>query len=146
MFHHSFEHLEDPDGTLREAHRLLKDNGYMLIRIPVINFAWEKYGVNWVQLDPPRHLFLYTERAFCSLAEKSGFEVEKIIYDSTAFQFWGSEQYLQNIPLNHPTSHLNNDGGTVFSQDQMDKWQSEAEVLNLRGRGDQACFYLRKAV
>jgi SAM-dependent methyltransferase len=144
MLHHSFEHLHDPRGSLREIHRLLPPGKFALIRMPVVNIAWQEYGVDWVQLDPPRHLFLYTERAFRDLAGELGFSVEKVVYDSTAFQFWGSEQYRRNIPLNYPRSHNDPTVGTLFSPVEMVAWIARSEFLNEQGKGDQACFYLRK--
>jgi SAM-dependent methyltransferase len=144
MLHHSFEHLPEPLESLRQIHRLMNKNSYCLIRIPVVNHAWEKYGVNWVQLDPPRHLFLYSERSFRSLAEKAGFLVEKVVYDSNAFQFWGSEQYSRDIPLNDPRSHNYPNEGIVFTTAQMEEWEQQAVSLNIQNNGDQACFYLRK--
>jgi SAM-dependent methyltransferase len=146
MLHHSFEHLPGPLDALKEIHRLLGDGKYCLLRVPVVNYAWEKYGVNWVQLDPPRHLFLYTEKSMRLLAGQAGFEVEEVVYDSGAFQFWGSEQYLQDIPLNDPRTYNSGDiSKTIFTPAQIEEWQREAEELNTRGRGDQACFYLRKS-
>lgn len=145
MLHHSFEHLPNPQETLRELYRLLARGKFCLIRIPLINFAWEKYGVNWVQLDPPRHLFLYTEKSFRLLAEQAGFTVEKIIYDSEAFQFWGSEQYLRDIPLNDARAFQGVIEESLFTAAQMTEWQRQAEQLNAAGKGDQACFYLKKS-
>jgi SAM-dependent methyltransferase len=143
MLHHSFEHLPDPDGILKEIRRLLAPEKYALIRIPVVNSAWETFGVNWVQLDPPRHLFLYTEKSFRMLCERADLKVERVIYDSSAFQFWGSKQYELDIALTDPRSHNDPDKGCVFSSDQMLGWDVEAETLNREGLGDQACFYLR---
>lgn len=144
MLHHSFEHVIDPQETLGQIHRLLADNRFCLIRMPVAGFTWEKYGVNWVQMDPPRHLYLYTERSFRRLAETSGFVVEKVVYDSTAFQFWGSEKYLRDMPLINQGSSNGFELSDIFSGDQLNEWQRQAEALNARGMGDQACFYLRK--
>jgi len=144
MLHHSFEHLPDPQSTLTEITRLLADDGTCLIRIPLVSYAWEKYGVNWVQLDPPRHLFLFTERSFRQLAGDSGFEVVTVVYDSTAFQFSASEQYLMDIPMNDPRSFAGASETSIFTQQQIDDWEAEATRLNSEGRGDQACFYLRK--
>ncbi len=141
---HSFEHLPNPFESLIEIRRLLAKDKFALIRLPIVNFAWEKYGTNWVQLDAPRHLFLYTEKSFRSLAEKAGFTVEKVIYDSTAFQFWGSEQYLQNISLNDERTFKDDVSKSIFTQEQMDSWQKQAEELNAQNKGDQAAFYLRK--
>lgn len=145
MLHHSFEHLEDPLDSLLQIRRLLGNKGVSLVRIPVINFAWEQYGVNWVQMDPPRHLFLYTESGFRSLAQKAGLKVEHVTYDSGAFQFWGSEQYVQDVPLIDDRSYWKNPATTIFSPKQIRDWQKQAEELNALGKGDMACFYLRAA-
>ncbi len=145
MLHHSFEHLPDPHAAMAELARILAPNGTCLIRIPLVNLAWERYGINWVQMDPPRHLFLYTERSFAQLAERNGFKVEKVVYDSEGFQFFGSEQYLQDIPLNDPRAYHGIISESIFSDTQLAEWEKEAIELNENGRGDQACFYLKKA-
>lgn len=144
MLHHSFEHLPEPLETLREIYKLLGKDGFCLVRIPVVNFAWEKYGVNWVQLDPPRHLFLYTEKSFRFLAGKAGFSVEKIIYDSEEFQFWASEYYAKNIAMNGENWFNGNFDESIFDEQQFLEWKTEAVKLNNENKGDQACFYLRK--
>lgn len=146
MLHHSFEHLPDSRAALHEIHRILETSGTCMLRIPVKNFAWEKYGVSWVQMDPPRHLYLYTENAIKKLARENDFTVEKVVYDSDNFQFWGSEQYINEIPLYDPRSYLSHldISKSIFTEEQMNDWQREAEKLNASGRGDQACFYLRK--
>lgn len=143
MLHHSFEHLPDPNETLSEIRRLLSPGGYCLIRIPVVNFAWEKYGVNWVQMDPPRHLFLYTEEALRSLVTAAGFEVVKVQYDSTSFQFWGSEQYRLDIPLFGEKESNGFAPIERFTAAQLRSWDAEAAALNTTGGGDAACFYIR---
>ena len=144
MLHHSFEHLPNPLESLREIRDLLPGGKFCLIRIPLASFAWQKYGVNWVQLDPPRHLFLFTEKSFRALAEKAGFLVEKVIYDSESFQFFGSEQYLRDIPMNDKRTFRSNIAESIFTTEQLREWEREAEVLNIENKGDQACFYLRK--
>lgn len=144
MLHHSFEHFPAPLESLREIHRLLPENKFCLIRIPLVNFAWEKYGVNWFQLDAPRHLFLYTEKSFRKLAEKAGFEVAKVVYDSEVAQFFISEQYAQNIPMSDERAFDGDFSKSFFTSEQMENWERETEKLNKENRGDQACFYLKK--
>lgn len=141
---HSFEHLPDPKAALRDAFRLLRPGGHLLIAMPVINFAWEKYGTDWVQLDAPRHLYLFTERAFVDLADDAGYSAASVRYESTAFQFWGSEMYRQDIQLIpegapgviHPPD--------IFTEAQMAEWEREAARLNAEGRGDTATFILKR--
>lgn len=142
ILQHSFEHLPNPLDSLRCIRGLLARDGYAMICIPLANFAWEKYGVNWVQLDAPRHLYIFTEKSFRMLADKAGMEIVKLSYNSTSFQFWGSEQYSMDIPLAvnggadfHP--------GFNFGSAQMKEWEREAEELNAAGRGDAATFYLK---
>ena len=143
LLNHSFEHLPNPLESLIEIRRLLAKDKFALIRLPIANFAWEKYGTNWVQLDAPRHLFLYTEKSFRILAEKAGLKVEKVVYDSTAFQFWGSEQYLQNIPLKDARTFKDDVSKSIFTPAEMDEWKKQSEELNAQNKGDQASFYLR---
>lgn len=144
LANHSLEHASDPVATLREIHRLLKPGRYAIIRMPVVSYAWRKYGTNWAQLDAPRHLFLFTADTFSNLAARVGFEVKEIRYDSTSFQFWGSEQYVRNVPLLDESSYFVNPEKSSFTATQIASYSAEAAVLNARGEGDQAVFYLRK--
>src|SRR6185312_6539918 len=87
MLNHSFEHMAEPLYVLKEIYRLLKRDRVALIRIPVVpSYAWRTYGVNWVQLDAPRHLFLHSVSSMKFLSEKAGFETQEIVYDSSDFQ------------------------------------------------------------
>ena len=144
LANHSLEHVPDVRAALRDIHRLLKPGHYAVVRIPVVARAWREYGVNWVQLDAPRHLFLYPARTFQSLAEEAGFAVDEVAYDSTAFQFWGSEQYARDIPLADERSFFVNPSDSVFKAEELAAFDARAAELNRGGEGDQAVFYLRK--
>jgi 2-polyprenyl-3-methyl-5-hydroxy-6-metoxy-1,4-benzoquinol methylase len=143
--HHSFEHTPNPFEVFENLYRILKPDRFALIRIPVADsFAWKKYGVNWVQLDAPRHLFLHTSKSMELVANRTGFKIVDVTYDSTEFQFWGSEQYLRDIPLNSDISYNVNPQKSIFTKDKIDTYRKEAKMLNLNKQGDQACFYLYK--
>lgn len=145
MFHHSFEHLADPAATLARVAELLAPGGQCLLRVPTVtSYAWRHYGVDWVQLDAPRHLYLFAHESIRHLAQAQGFEVEAIVHDSTAFQFWGSEQYRLGVPLHDPRSPARNPEGGLFSAQQMAEWGQRSLALNAEQQGDQACFYLRR--
>jgi SAM-dependent methyltransferase len=144
MANHSLEHVPDPRRTLGEIFRLLRPGHYAVIRIPVKAHAWQKYKTDWVQLDPPRHLFLFTARTFNALAEEAGFKVDGVVYDSTAFQFWGSEQYVSDIPLMDSRSYFVNPAESLFTPEQIDAFTVHAGELNAREDGDQVAFYIRK--
>jgi SAM-dependent methyltransferase len=140
IMNHSFEHMPNPLEILQQVYRLLNPDRYVLIRIPVASSqAWKQYGVNWVQLDAPRHLFLHTEQSMRILADQTGLQLKDVFYDSTEFQFTGSEMYQKDIAL----SEKKPDG--VFTQEQMDRYRHQAKDLNQQHLGDQAGFFLYKS-
>ncbi len=145
MLHHSFEHMAEPLSVLKELYRWLKPNRYLLIRIPIASsFAWKKYGVNWVQLDAPRHLFLHSTKSIQILADQVSLNVADIIFDSTDLQFWGSEQYLKDIAYMDSNSYHVNPQKSIFSKEEIESFKRKALELNKNKNGDSACFYLLK--
>jgi len=106
VFNHSFEHIPDQLETLLKVCKILSNSGICLIRMPIkTEYIWNRYGINWVQIDAPRHFFIHTLRSFKLLTENSGLIIQEVIFDSTEFQFWGSEQYKRGIPLNSENSY-----------------------------------------
>jgi len=140
-FNHSFEHMADEADILRATASLLAPTGRCLIRIPVLGWAWEHYGVNWVQIDAPRHLFLHTTKSFRLLAASAGLEVVDIAYDSNEFQIWVSELYSRNVPM---ASVRGGRPENAFSRSEVQKFRARSRELNAKGLGDSACFTLRK--
>jgi len=139
----SFEHMEDPETRLMEVARLLPIGRMLLLQIPVAGkAAWREYGADWVQLDPPRHLFIHSEESIGIIAARSGFVVHSVRYDSDGFQFWGSEQYRRGIPLQDARSYAVNPSRSPFSPKQIAEYGRRAQELNARGDGDLASFYL----
>src|SRR5690606_30281969 len=131
MLHHSFEHMENPREVLGRLHELLADDGTLLIRVPVAgSYAWRTYGVNWVQLDAPRHLFLHTPQSMRLLAAQAGFAVEEVTYGSIDSQFWGSEQNLRGIPLWSPQSCSTHPGASIFTEKRIEAYVRHAAELN----------------
>jgi SAM-dependent methyltransferase len=144
MLHHSLEHTPDPLFVLKHTQRLLKPGKYALIRIPVVGYAWKKYGVNWVQLDAPRHLFLHSVESMKILADEAGLRVADVTFDSGSFQFWGSEQYVRDIPLEDERSYWKSPSQSVFSAVDIAAFEEKARELNNNQDGDSAFFYLYK--
>ena len=140
MFHHSYEHVPNPLEVLQKVSSILQLEGICIIRIPVADsYAWEHYGINWVQLDAPRHLFLHTVKSIKILAEKSNLNLIKVTHDSSSFQFLGSELYLKDIPL------VDKKKPPLLQRKlEQRKYARLSKDLNKKGEGDQAIFYLQK--
>jgi SAM-dependent methyltransferase len=72
---HSIEHLHDPVASLREIRRILKPGGIVWIATPNLSSAGRKvFGADWVGLDPPRHLVLFTDDSLISTLYRAGFD------------------------------------------------------------------------
>lgn len=145
MMHHVLEHMEDQVETFYECRRILKNKAYLIVRIPIAKEAWKKYGKDWVQLDPPRHYFIHTINSINILAKKTNLKLTKVIFDSTDFQFWGSEMYRNNIPLFDQNIQKYRTAADYFTPETLLNFQKQAHVLNKNEQGDQAIFYLQKA-
>lgn len=137
VFNHSLEHMHDQIDALRAARKRLAAGGICIVRIPLATWAWEHYGKDWVQLDAPRHLVIHTPRSFRLAAEAAGFEEMRVVFDSTDFQFRGSELYKRNFSLQDDRRH------GLFSRKELRGFFECAERLNSEQKGDQATFYLK---
>ncbi|HUQ64391.1 MAG TPA: class I SAM-dependent methyltransferase [Acidimicrobiales bacterium] len=144
MFHHSFEHMAQPVEVLRAVQRILSPQGAVIVRVPLAQtFAWRTYGVQWVQLDVPRHLFLFTAEGLRVLAARSGLVVRDVVYDSNDFQFWGSELRVRGIPLRqHGRDAV--PPAALFPRRELARFRRQAHQLNARSDGDQAAFLLTR--
>ncbi len=146
MFNHSLEHVPNPEEELQNAARLLNKGKFVLVRLPVAGcYAWREYKTNWVQLDAPRHLNIPSVKGMKLLAERIGYIVDGVIFESTDFQFWGSEQYKRDIPLKDDRSLYLHSKHSIFSSEEIQQFKARAAKLNAEEDGDMACFFLRKS-
>ncbi len=137
-FHHALEHIPNQVQILTDAAARLSPDSVILIRIPVVGgLAWRTYGVDWVQLDAPRHFYLHSMASLQRLAEACALSIASVDFDSTGFQFWGSELYTRDIPL------ISADLGRQFSSDQLSDFDRQANELNEARDGDQIVAILK---
>jgi SAM-dependent methyltransferase len=142
VLNHSLEHVEDPTAVLSAVRARLSPHGFAVVRTPVVGYAWRHFGRSWVQLDAPRHLTIFSVCGLRGCAGHAGLAIERITYDSTAFQFSGSEDYIRGRT---PRA-----GGLASSLLRLMRsvagaWSVRAWLLNLQCDGDQAAFVLRHA-
>ncbi|MCZ2222134.1 MAG: class I SAM-dependent methyltransferase [Chitinophagales bacterium] len=146
MMHHSLEHMTEPIKVLKRIYELLNIDGKLLIRIPIMgNYGWKRFGEFWCGIDAPRHIFIPSEKGMRLLVEKSGFVVEKFIYDSGDYVIWSSEQYTKGMYLHHPNSHMINQEKSNYSKEDIKRMRKEIAKENKNNNGDTAAIYLRKA-
>jgi SAM-dependent methyltransferase len=142
VLHHSFEHMKEPIKVLDKINELLTEKGICIIRIPVMGkYAWREYKNNWVQIDAPRHFYLYSEKAMNYIGKKAGFRLKKIVFDSNEFQLWGSEVYKKKKISLATAGRIKT---SLFSEKELLEYKKLAKKLNNDRDGDQAIFYFAK--
>lgn len=67
------EHTDDK-RTLKEMHRVLKREGYLIITVPAFKFLWSRWD------DVLMHKRRYTQKNLTEVIENHGFEVIRISY------------------------------------------------------------------
>lgn len=142
-FNHSFEHISTPLETLQKTFELLPKGGCCIIRIPTSSsYVWKYYGVNWFQLDAPRHYFLHSIESIQYLVDQTNFVLEDYVFDSTHHQFTNSERYKRDITLREKV--YRSAWGRLHFVFQKIIYKIKTRRLNKQNCGDQATFYLRK--
>lgn len=143
MFHHSLEHIKEHAGTLAAVKRLLSRGGTCLVRMPMADSEpAQRYGVNWVDWDAPRHCVLHSERSFRMLAEQHGLRVYHVEQEVSPFPYWGSELYRRGLSLSDRRSSTVRDPLTHFSEREMRGFEECAERAAAEGRSGRAALYL----
>jgi len=95
-FWHVFEHLEDPRMTLSEVHRILKDDGLLVITVPIMNcLDHHLFKEYWIGFELPRHFYFFTKESLAEYLQKAGFKIlnMRCLYGShamtiTSLKFW----------------------------------------------------------
>ena len=83
---HVFEHLPNPMDELREIHRILKDDGIMILTIPNINSVqFRLFKEKCFHLDIPRHLYHYSMETIEKMLSKARFRAANIKHLSFEF-------------------------------------------------------------
>lgn len=142
--HHSLEHIPDQVETLKTVHSLLRPGGFCLVRIPLVSSTvWEEYSTDWVELDAPRHLYLHSLKSIELVGNRAGLKLVDHCWDSTGFEFWGSEQYRRGIPLMAEDSFSQNPSKSNFTYREIANFQKRAEEANDAGRGGRGCFFFQ---
>jgi len=97
VLNHVLEHLERPGETLREARRILKRDGVLVIGVPNIESIMARLlGAGWYSLKPDEHVWHFCPATLCRLVRERGFEV--IDWESRENNLpsgWFAKKYLQ---------------------------------------------------
>ena len=140
MFTHSLEHVPSPLDELTVACEKLNADGRCLVRIPTPSSqAWRQYGLNWAQLDAPRHLTLPSRQGMTRLAQRCGFVLTQTIDEATRWPLMASEL------IQRGERDVLNDHEKRFTPAEVAQYEARAAESNAKGEGDSVAFLLEKA-
>lgn len=73
------EHTHDPRGVMRETHRILREEGFLIIQVPnKDSFQCKIFNKRWAAFDVPRDLTYYGSHTLTSLLQEAGCHVVKV--------------------------------------------------------------------
>ena len=79
VMNHVIEHAADPLALVRECRRLLKREGQLVVVTPNTGSLGHRlFGDHWRPLEPPRHLFLFSDRNLVELSRQAGFSKAEV--------------------------------------------------------------------
>jgi 2-polyprenyl-3-methyl-5-hydroxy-6-metoxy-1,4-benzoquinol methylase len=95
-FWHVFEHVEDPINILTIVNKILRDEGIIVITLPILNSIDHRlFGKYWIGFELPRHLHFFTHEKMVEILNNTGFEFieSRCVYGShamtmTSLKFW----------------------------------------------------------
>jgi SAM-dependent methyltransferase len=70
---HVIEHMHDPVGALHTCRHILRPGGTLWLATPNLESRGHAlFGRDWIGLDPPRHLVLFTRASLANALEQAG--------------------------------------------------------------------------
>lgn len=96
-FWHSLEHMYEPAVELKEAARLLRPGGVMLVAVPNMESVQARIcKTGWIHLDVPMHCFHFGLKNLEQLLERYGLQVVGRRHMSLEYNLFGFIQGLFN--------------------------------------------------
>lgn len=82
---HVIEHMHDPVDALRTCRHILRPGGTLWVATPNLESRGHAlFGRDWIGLDPPRHLVLFTRASLANALEQAGFAPPSFKVDYSA--------------------------------------------------------------
>jgi 2-polyprenyl-3-methyl-5-hydroxy-6-metoxy-1,4-benzoquinol methylase len=107
-FWSALEHTNEPRANLREAKRIIKHGGSLIIQVPnAASYQARFFGGDWFALDAPRHRYHFTLSLLDRLLSEIGFEVYRVNYFSKAHNSHALRQSLKSKLLSRESKAFN---------------------------------------
>lgn len=95
ILYHVIEHLHDPSQMLDMIHKLLKNNGELIVGTPNIGSFCAKIFKGNFRLLGDGHLCLYNKKSLISLCRNSGFDFIRVKYPFFQTQYFSIKNLIR---------------------------------------------------
>ncbi len=107
-FWSALEHTSEPSANLREARRVIKSGGTLIVELPnVASYQARLFGGDWFALDAPRHRYHFTLNTLDRVLSETGFQIYEKTYYSRAHNSHALRQSLKTRLVSRDSSVLN---------------------------------------
>lgn len=89
-----FEHIHSPTAYFREAARLLRRGGSLVILVTNANSFYGRYAY---MEDVPRHTYHYSEQTLAAYGQKSGLSLKRVSFDDDIFDGRGRGTFRRQL-------------------------------------------------
>ena len=95
---HVIEHLPDPIGALKRTHRLLRENGVLILGTPDFDSgAARRYGRRFRLLYDPTHISLFSRDSMHRCLRDHGFKITHVEYPFFDTDWFSKENLLRML-------------------------------------------------
>jgi SAM-dependent methyltransferase len=105
LMSHSLEHLPSPVETLRRVHRLLRDEGLLIVTVPNIKSLERRlFGFWWFHWDPPRHFYHFDRDTLSRAMSQARFQPVHLrtgvgsTFFLASFERWWTQRFGSSVP------------------------------------------------
>jgi phosphoheptose isomerase len=98
VMHHVIEHIPDPARTLREARRILRPDGMLIMATPDFDSGCARhFGERYRLLHDPTHITLFSNESMHRFLRDHDFEIEEVDYPFFETGYFTGENLLRLI-------------------------------------------------
>jgi len=136
---HVIEHVHDARSLTSSAYRRLRPGGLAYVETPNFNARSRQYfGRDWVGLDPPRHLIIFTETQLRRILMDAGFvEIQSLRSQVSYRAFREMSRSSRRRRLGVPATTPERLRDLAFAVSGVRKSSDEGEVITLLARKGQ---------